>query len=62
MIGAKVKQLRQNRGLTLEQLSKISGISRSSISELENNISSPTAKTVSALAKALGVEEGDLFK
>lgn len=36
LLGAQLKQMRLNSNLTQQQLSKISGLSRSAISEIEN--------------------------
>ena len=57
-VGKELKRLRQVRGLTLEQLSEISGVAVGTISALENRDSS-RSQYFPALARALGttVEE-----
>lgn len=54
--GARIKALRTERGLTLEQLAQATGSSKSYIWELENrNPPRPSAEKLSAIATALGV-------
>lgn len=58
-----IKEIRQRAGLSLQQLSKLSGISTSYLSELETNTKdNPRLKTICSLAKALDVEPSKLFK
>lgn len=56
-----VKRQREIQGLTLDQLSMLSGIGKSTISELENNKSHPTILTLLSIANALDVDITDLF-
>lgn len=57
-----LKQIRNEKNITQQELSEKSGIARSIISELENGRSeSITTKTMVALAKALGVPVKDIF-
>lgn len=60
-IGARVRDLRAARGLTLEVLSERSGVSRSMISVIERGESSPTAALLERLASGLGVSLASLF-
>lgn len=60
-IGARVRDLRAVRGLTLEALSDSSGVSRSMISVIERGESSPTAALLEKLATGLGVSLASLF-
>ncbi len=59
-IGGRIKALRKEKGMNQEQLAKASGLPQSHISRLENGQHSPSHKTISALAKALGVTTRDL--
>lgn len=62
-IGLVVKQLRDELGITQDDLSDKAGIAYSTLAKLEHGgIKSPTFKTISALAKALGVSVDDLLK
>jgi transcriptional regulator with XRE-family HTH domain len=55
-LGEKLRELRKQRGLTLEKLADISGLSKSYVWELENRESQrPSAEKLTALADALGV-------
>ncbi|MFM2486454.1 helix-turn-helix domain-containing protein [Celerinatantimonas yamalensis] len=54
LISTKLKTLRKRQSLTLDALAKRSGISRSMISLIEREQSSPTATVLNKLADALG--------
>ena len=56
-----VREIRQERGLTIRQLADLSGVSKSNISALEKGEIMPTVHTMCCLAVALGVELGDLI-
>ncbi|MGE0422143.1 MAG: helix-turn-helix domain-containing protein [Reyranellaceae bacterium] len=60
-IGARVRDLRAARGLTLEALAERSGVSRSMISVIERGESSSTAALLEKLAGGLGVSLASLF-
>ncbi|MCI6637393.1 helix-turn-helix transcriptional regulator [Bilifractor sp. LCP19S3_H10] len=58
----KIKELRERKGMTQEELSKASGVSRAIISGLENGTSkTTTTKTLILIAHALGVAVSDIF-
>ena len=54
-IGAHLRELRKERGMTLEQLSDATGISVSSLSRIENTQLGLNVDKVELLARALGV-------
>jgi hypothetical protein len=54
IFGLKAKLLRQHKGLSLAELSALTGISISYLNEIEKGKKYPKANKVSALAKALG--------
>lgn len=55
-MGYKIKEIREKLKMTQEELSRKSGISRGTISALENGTGrATTTKTLSNIAKALGV-------
>ena len=55
-LGEKIKQLRKERGYTLEQLGEMTESSKSYIWELENkNPPRPSAEKIGKIASALGV-------
>jgi XRE family transcriptional regulator, regulator of sulfur utilization len=60
-VGAALAALRQQRGLSLDELSRQSGVSKSMLSQIERNQTNPTIAIVWRLANALGVEMGELI-
>lgn len=57
-----IKEVREQKGLTQEELSKRSGISRNYIAELENNKKvNPSFETVFKISQALGVEIRQIY-
>lgn len=61
-IAARVRELRNRQGLSLEALADASGVSRSMISLVERGESSPTAVVLEKLATGLGVSLATLFE
>ena len=61
IFGRNVRKVRQQKGLTQEQLAEISGFSQQYISGLEQGRRNPTVVTVYELALALGVTYRDLM-
>ena len=59
-VGGRIKVLREKAGLSQSELAKRAGIPQPHLSRLENAEHSPTHKTLSRIAKALGVPVGDL--
>lgn len=55
-------EIRTRRGMSLEVLSKKSGVSRSHINFIENRMRNPTISVMCKLAKALGVGLDDIVK
>lgn len=55
VIAINLKQLRTERNLTLGQLSKISGISKAMLSDIEKGNSNPTINTIWKIANGLNV-------
>lgn len=60
-VGAALQALRSSRGLSLDDLSKRAGVSKSMLSQIERNQANPTVAVVWRLANALGVEMGELL-
>src|SRR3712207_9229504 len=54
-LGGRVRELRRRRGLTLEDLAGLSGVSRAMISKLERGEKNPTLVVAARLAEGLGV-------
>jgi transcriptional regulator with XRE-family HTH domain len=59
-VAAWIRTYRLRRGLTLAQLSELSGISVGHLSRLENGSRTPTVRLLLQLARALGVSLGAL--
>ena len=57
-----LKQVRQEKNMTWSMLSKKSGVSRTHINDIENNLKSPSLFVMVRLAKALDVEVTELYK
>lgn len=56
-----VRALRQKGGMTLQELSKRSGLATSTISKIERAQLSPTYDTILSLADGLGIDMTELF-
>ncbi len=59
-LGKKLKELRNQAGLTQEQLGFMVKLDRSYISGVERGVRNPSIKNISKLAKALNVKVSDL--
>ena len=60
-LGDKLKNLRLQRKMTLEALSKKSEVSKSLLSQIERNISVPTVITLERITRAFGIATSELF-
>lgn len=57
-----IKNVRESKNITLYRLMKLTGLSYSYLSELENNkVFNPSLKTMYTIANALNVKVDDLF-
>lgn len=61
-IGHKIKQLRVQKGLTLEELASRSELTKGFLSQLERDLTSPSIATLNDIVEALGTTLGDFFK
>lgn len=55
-------QARNNKNITLVKLSRLTGISKSTLNNIENERVSPTIKQLEIIAKVLGVKISDLYE
>ena len=62
LVGRNVKRIRQEKGLTQEQLADLSGFSQQYISGLEQGQRNPTVVSLYELATALGVSHMELVR
>ncbi|RZI57175.1 MAG: XRE family transcriptional regulator [Rubrivivax sp.] len=60
-VGATLQTLRQAQGLSLDELSRRAGVSKSMLSQIERNQANPTVAVVWRLANALRVELSELL-
>jgi transcriptional regulator with XRE-family HTH domain len=59
---ARLKEARRGQGLSLEAVAKLSGVSRSMVSQIERGESSPTISTLWNLTRALQVDFAGLLE
>jgi transcriptional regulator with XRE-family HTH domain len=62
LLPARLKQARQTQGLSLDAVAKLSGVSRSMVSQIERGESSPTVSTLWNLTRALQVDFAGLLE
>jgi transcriptional regulator with XRE-family HTH domain len=60
-IGYRIRELRQSRGRTLQELADVSGLSTSMLSLVERGRASPSIGSLIVIASALGVAMSDLL-
>lgn len=61
-LGHTIRQLRQQHGLTIAEVSQLAGISRGMLSKIENGLASTSLDTLEQLANSLGVTLSRLFR
>ena len=61
-IGAKVKELRVQKGLTQEELADRVGVSRQAVSKWESGTADPSTSNLLALAKLFGISAEELLR
>ncbi|WMI81079.1 helix-turn-helix domain-containing protein [Anaerotignum sp. MB30-C6] len=61
-IGHKIKQLRVQKGLTLEELASRSELTKGFLSQMERNLTSPSISTLNDIVEALGTTLSEFFK
>jgi transcriptional regulator with XRE-family HTH domain len=62
LVGRNVRRIRQEKGLTQEQLAELSGFSQQYLSGLEQGRRNPTIVSLYELATALGVSHMELVR
>jgi transcriptional regulator with XRE-family HTH domain len=60
-LGANVRRLRKETGLSQESFANEFGVDRTYVSGIERGVRNPTVSIVARLADALGVDVQDLF-
>lgn len=57
-----LREVREKRGLSLAQISKITGISKSHLNYIEKNEKEPSISMLVRISSALNVDIKDLYK
>lgn len=60
-LGKAIVELRKRNGLSQEQLAFDAGVSRHYMYKIENNLASPTVKSLEKLATALKIKPSIIF-
>ena len=60
-IGGKIRKLRTQKGLTLEELAGRSELTKGFLSQLERNLTSPSIESLSDILEALGTNLAEFF-
>lgn len=61
-VGQKVREIRQRRGLSQDDLAAMTGLEHSYISYIESGKRNPTLKTLHRIADALKVQLSELLR
>lgn len=61
-LAQRIRELRSERGLTLQEVSDVAGFSKGLLSKIENCVVSPPVSTLAKLADALDVPIGEFFQ
>lgn len=61
-LGNKIRQLRRKKTLTLQNVSDLSGLSKSLLSQIENSFTAPPIATLLKISRALDVKIGYFFQ
>lgn len=57
-----LREIREEKGISINQLSKMTGISKGHLSRIENQETMPTILTIERIAIALKVDSKKLYK
>lgn len=60
-LGSLIRRHRKDRGLTLKAVAQASGVSEGFLSQVENNVKSPSVETLVNICQALEVNVGDVM-
>jgi mannose-6-phosphate isomerase-like protein (cupin superfamily)/DNA-binding XRE family transcriptional regulator len=60
-LGAKLKEIRRNKGVTLQQIADQTGLSKSFVSQIETGVANPSIASLKKITDVLGVPLGALF-
>ena len=57
-----IRKIREEKGISINQLSKMTGISKGHLSRIENQETMPTILTIERIVIALKVDSKELYK
>jgi len=60
-VGARIRGLRQEKNISLQALSRLSGVSAGMLSQVERDLANPSLKLLTKIQVALGTSAGSLF-
>ena len=60
-VARRIREIRNNKGLTLEELGKRTGFTKGLLSKIENNKVSPPVSTLAKIARAMNVSMSEFF-
>ncbi len=61
-LGKKIREIRLKRGLTLQEVSELTGLSKATLSQIENQVTIPPIATLLKISRALGQHIADFFQ
>ena len=61
-LGGQIRELRLQKGMTLQNVSDLTGLSKPLLSQIENNVAAPPIATLIKIAKAFNVNIGYFFQ
>ena len=61
-LGQKIREIRLKRGLTLQEVSELTGLSKATLSQIENQVTIPPIATLLKISRALGQHIADFFQ
>lgn len=60
-LGEKIKSIRKQKNMSLRELAQITGLSKTTLSDLENDAKNPSLETLQKVSKALEISIADLI-
>ncbi|MGO1948421.1 MAG: helix-turn-helix domain-containing protein [Mycobacteriaceae bacterium] len=60
--GRRIRALRQQRRITLQQLAEVTGLSKGFLSRVERDVTSPSVATLVTICEVLSVSPGDILE
>jgi transcriptional regulator with XRE-family HTH domain len=62
ILGRNIRRIRDNAGLSQEEVAFRAGLNRAYLSDVERGTRNPTVRVAGRIASALGVEPAELFR